>query len=406
MKAKPYIVVSFLVLLAIAGCTTKKNYVVKIIPMQLTERNLYDEKAINDYLFDAEEQQLDSLKNKSKRLFLKGVDQLANHKNFKEAITYYKMSLLIYPDAKTYYELGLALMASNETSQDVQEEAVNALGMAGYLKFQPQSQLYYNTACAENLAFKADPDTNGGGYPENVVKDLQRAYEAGFNDTNMVKHDSRINSVLNKTQYKSMLSDLAQKKISNMHLSYFRQYARAFPVLKQPFEVSRENVAMGEYTNEISYDFAKFVPQMENTEFGRMVSNDFYYVGKVAETPRYVAILYYSSEFEGGEMQPTYTFLVTYDTTGAIISSRIFSAQFTMEKIRAGKIENNKITLTDYKRTWQFKSDSVSYWQNKVTNYEQTQVATFAINDSGRIVKETVPVNYSDSGSVVSNNIK
>ena len=70
---------------------------------------------------------------------------------------------------------------------------------------------------------------------------------------------------------------------------------------------------MKDYKESVSFDFVKFVPEMENSSFGRDVSHDYYYVANMGGNENYSAFIYTSESFYGEEMQPVHTVLATYD---------------------------------------------------------------------------------------------
>ncbi len=408
IKMKFYRFLFFVSLIAVIdSCTPKKNYIIKVKITKLTESTMYDRNLVSDYLFDAEESPVDSLKNKSKLLFLKGIDLYKNKKHPNLAVPLFKKSILLFPDAKTYYELANALLdgqAENKVGNGYDEylltlalkQADSALDVAKHLKFTPEFQLCYDRACVANMLYNADTTNN----PNSRLYDLEEAFSKGFNDTTFLKNDKRINSVIKTKRYKEIVADwLASKSKINSN-SMFSIYIRSFPAVTQPFEIVPEKVNMDDYSESISYDYVKFIPEMGNTEFGRNVQTDYQYVAKVAETRKYVVVIYSASSFYGLDWQPTYTKLVSYDTAGNIISTRLFACQFNTEKIRTGKIDNNQITLKDLKRIWQYPIDSVRFEDNKVLRYELLAQATFHLNDSGRIVKDNAPVNFNDSAKL------
>jgi hypothetical protein len=374
---------------------TKLNYIVKVKLVKLTAENIYDKELIGDFLFDEEEMQVDSLKRKAEKLFLKGIDLYKNKKNAAASIDLFKQSILIFPSAKSYYTLGNALVDAHvgvdSSRNNFVTQSLKAYEVAEYLKFQPLSQLYFHEACAENILRPLDTNF----YTPNW--DMEKAFASGFTDTTAVKKNKYLNSIITTGWYKSLIAEMSGKKVHSQKENFFAVYKKSFPVISQPFEITADKVDMSDYKETMSYDFVPFVPEMENTQFGRNVESDYYFVGKIAETPVYTAVIYYSSQDFMGDWQPIYTKLVTYDTAGNIISLRLFACQFTPEKIRAGKIENNIITLQDYKRVWKYKPDSAYVENNAILRLEPLAKATFKLTESGKIIQENVPTNFSDS---------
>ncbi|HSY60820.1 MAG TPA: hypothetical protein VK796_03040, partial [Cytophaga sp.] len=77
----------------------KREYILKVKLNTLTPNDIYDYHLVEDVLFDAEELNIDSIRNKSREAFLKGVDAYKNKKDPVSAVTLFKQSILIFPDA-------------------------------------------------------------------------------------------------------------------------------------------------------------------------------------------------------------------------------------------------------------------------------------------------------------------
>ena len=177
-------------------------------------------------------------------------------------------------------------------------------------------------------------------------------------------------------------------------------YKRSFPPVTSTFSISTEKIGKMEGLESISYDFAKFIPEMENTEFGREVSHDYFYVARVAESSFYTALIYSSVNFYGEEMQPIHTTLVTYSSNGEIISRKMVSCQCSAEKIKTVDIDGNNILIKDYKRIWDKPIDKVSFEKNSVKELHLLATAEYEIDESGVITEVSVPSNYNDSTTI------
>jgi hypothetical protein len=399
------VLVPCLLIAAILGCKAKKNYIMKVTLVRLTPDNIYDKKLVSDVIFDAQELHVDSLKIKSMKLFLKGVDLYKNKKNPDSAITVLKQSLLVFPEDITYYVLGNALMDAQTNKQGEEKkaklrEALQAYEVAENLNFQPVSQIYYNMACAGNMLGNEDSAkmTDKVSLQFNQAAfNLRRAFMSGFNDTNLLVKDVRINSILKTAAYKNMLAEMKAQKQPNKPETFFALYKNSFPEISQPFVISIDKVEMGDYKHSINFDYARFIPEMENTEFSRDVSHDYYYVGRLEETPLYTAVIYTSTQFDESELEPVYTKLVTYNPDGNIIDSRLISCSCTPEKAKTVRIENNIITTEDFKRKWKYpirdemgdqdslRSDTT---KNVMVKCESISKEVFKITEIGKIVPQ------------------
>jgi hypothetical protein len=243
-------------------------------------------------------------------------------------------------------------------------------------------------ACVENLKEKE--------YKWGVTHKLSRAFEEGFTDTARIYEDGKIKSIVNTREFSTFMNELKAGKYKNNTNGLFGVYSKAFQSISN-FEIELDNLELDDYNTSISYDFAVFIPEMQNTSFGRDVSHDYYYVAKVAETENYIALIYKSLSFWGEDMQPVITKISTYNKQGNLISSKIIAAQFSAEKVKKGKFENNSIYVEDYKRIWKQPIDKVPFDQNEVVKYELLAKAEYTINDEGKIIEKNVPANYNDS---------
>ncbi len=392
----------YLGLLLFAGCThTEKNYVARVKLQTLTAADIFNQDVVSDVIFDSQELQNDSLKNKSRQLFLRGMDVYKNKKDPSGAVELLKQSILTFPDAKTYYELGNALVDSKGSAENCQQ-AINAYNVANHLDFKPQSMIYYKMATAYNQWRVSDQNIS----VDNVAQRLNQAFAGGFSDTTMMYKDEHLASFVSTPEFTKMYHALDVEKIAKSSTSgLFNMYKKSFQEYKQPYEISFKDFDVNTDRQSVDYEFAKFIPEMQNTSFGREVSHEYFYVAKVAETQAYTALIY-SSVFMYGtmdNMQPVTFKLVTYDPDGNIITAKIFAGQFSAEKIKVGKIENNEITLQDYKRIWKKPIDEVAFEDNEVEKYVLQAKATFRLTETGEIMEVSVPANYSDSVVIAKN---
>jgi len=395
-KYKQFIIALLSIWMLTSCSQTAKEYVLKVKLNRLTDKDMYDSRLIKDVIFDAEELNIDSVKGKSREAFLKGVDEYKNKKNPAAAITFFKKSILIFPDAKAYYELGNALMEF-KTDKAALEEARDAYRVAEVLEIKPIYAVYYKEACLANMLGGFSEDN---GYEDNVIYHLRESFRAGFYDTLSIEKDARINSIINTSGYKSLLRELRSENLNKNKNALFELYKAAYPRQTSGFEISTDDISSDESKESISYDFSAFVPEMQNTEFSRDVSNDFFYEAIVRETPVYTAFVYTSVSFWGGNedgLMPSFTSLVTYDPSGVIIDRKLIACQCSAEKIKTVKITDNKVYVEDYKRIWKEPIDEASFDENEIVKNEVQAKLTYEINDNGTITAAEIPANYIDT---------
>src|SRR5690606_22027255 len=175
--------------LLLSSCKERINYVLKLEHHPLQSDQLYDLAEVKQVLFDARELNLDSLEKQSRKTFLKGAEYLINKNEPSKAIRYLKNSILSYPQAKAYYELGNALYRSGGRAS--QKEALKAFQMAENLGYEPIAQCYYRMAVTH--AALASEAKEGGrddynDYP--ILDNLRSALLAGFSDTLTIREEA------------------------------------------------------------------------------------------------------------------------------------------------------------------------------------------------------------------------
>lgn len=392
---------NLLPLLVLFSCADNVEYRYKAKPIKLTVKDIYNTDVIANALFDAEEQDVEALKRAGKTEFLKGVDAIKNRKDLLAAIKHYKKAILLFPDAKLYYELGNALLKRG--GEIALDEATSAYYVAEALGFQPQSLITYKYALVHYQLYKLSPETTKNTYLGSAINNLKLAMMNGFIDSVAVSKDPLLAGIEQVLAYKHLLLTIkpmeGELAGGNKQFSLFKSL---FPNQANGLQITPEQVEMKTYRESISYDFAKFIPEMESSSFSRDVSGDYFYVGKVKETPVYTALLYASVSFSEQDMQPVYTQLVVYNNqSGKVISSKTVACSCSPEKIRTAKITADKVEVEDLQRVWDKPITTVSFKENKVVNYQPIGNATYTINELGSIEVEEKSNQFTDSLLIV-----
>ena len=349
----------------------------------LMPADVYNADKVYDFVFANEELNTDSLRSASKKEFLKAIDLFRNKKQASASIVHFKSAAMTFPDAKTYYELANALLENKN-----HDESLQAYTVAERLDYSPASNLYFNMACAHAMKNASDPNY---GYHE-ALRHLELAAKHGYRDAKRVQEEPMLASVRDNEEYNGLIVEHFVNK-ENKQSVMFSMFVKGFPEVKLPFEMKKKGI---EYSYEnrwssIGYDYVAFVPEMENTDFGRDVSNEFFYVGKVKHTDKYVAVLYNSVEYIAEGMTPVYTYLVTYNPEGNRISQKLFSCNCSAEKFKLGSIDESGITVNEYKRTLEHPITEVRLEDNKVLKEEIVATTQYVFDESGDIkeVKKT-----------------
>lgn len=356
---------------------SKQKLKAKLQLTRLRQKDIYNKQLVDVLIFNIKKKKEDSLIAKGKKLFNAAADLFSNKKDT-AALRLFKQSIMTFPDPDAYYHIGLVLldMQDNAKLKDKTtelNEAIQALEMAEYLKYDPVSYVYYNLACADNMLVKCDSISgkiSGIDY-NNAIYNLGRAFKNGYVDTLSMQNDGRISAIMQTDEYSQMIEALRAK-------NNFESFKLSFIPLNLPFTINYDNVGPGSL--QIDYDFAKFIPSMEGSEFSRGVHDDYYAVGELAETPNYVALIYTSTQFYDGPddngFQPISTYLITYAPDGTQIDQLVISGQSDLNSCTGVTIDSNLITMQNYKLTYKYPQDSIdSYNNEKIELQDQLEQA-------------------------------
>ncbi|MHB1279482.1 MAG: hypothetical protein ACYC1Q_13930, partial [Bacteroidia bacterium] len=174
-------------------------------------------------------------------------------------------------------------------------------------------------------------------------------------------------------------------------------FSQQFGQAQDEFSIDTGEVTMRDFNSNISFDFRKYIPEMQNTDFGREVSHEYFYVAAVAANPNYVTLIYSSIDYWSMALAPVYTTLATFDHDGNRIASIIFACNCSPEKIKTGKINGDRIILENFERTWLYPIDKVSFDNNAVTSMVSTGKAEYRIIEDGTILEVKASESYTDS---------
>lgn len=337
--------------------------------MQLTEYDLFAGDKIRMYL------KKDTLQGtESNKLFLKALDAYKNKKKFDEAEKGFIASILRYPTAKGYYELGNVYM-----DQKQYDNALLAYRMAENLNFEPFSKLLFNIACVYSC--KKDGEQSG--------RYLEYAVQAGYLNIDNIEKDTDLAFLREEMPYyyRTHLKR-AMNGVSNAEQIYYLQFKKRFPLVKVPLTI-KETVSKTHFDmeNAISYEYEKFIPEMRDEKFSREVSKGFYYYAKLVETANYTAVVYIIRDEFMGEQAPLTYALVTFDGQGKIIDRLIVAGRENLtEELRTCTINSKlEITIDLFETKFEKDPESEGYYDNPIVSKSKVGTEQFKINTNGTI---------------------
>ena len=338
--------------------------------MQLTADDLFAGDKIRLYL------RKDTLQgSESNRMFLKALDAYKNKKDLKVAEERFIQSILRYPTAKAYYELGNVYLDAKNY-----DKALQAYRMAEHLNYEPFSKLLYNMACVYSCMEESDQAANY----------LEYAIEAGYLNVDNIQKDPDLAFLREEDSYifRSHLRK-ALNGVSDADKIYYLQFKKRFPMVKLPLSI--KNVVSDTYfemNNAITYDFEKFIPEMRDEKFSREVSKGFYYFANIGETANYTAVVYIIRDEFLGEQAPLTYKLVTFNNEGKIIDKLVIAGREDFsEELRACSINANKeITVDLFETTFEKDPETEGYYDNPVVSKSKVGTEKFRIHPSGKII--------------------
>lgn len=339
--------------------------------MQLTREDLFAGDKIRLYL------KKDTLQGtESNKLFLTALDAYKNKKKTDEAAEGFIQSILRFPTAKAYYELGNVYMDQKKYS-----DALLAYRMAENLNYEPFSKLMYNIACVYS---RLEEGQQSADY-------LEYAVQAGYLNVDNIEKDADLSYLRNEYsyQYRAQLRR-ALNGVSDADKIYYLQFKKRFPIVKLPLNI-KETISKTHFDmeNGITYDFEKYIPEMRDEKFSREVSKGFYYYAKLAETADYTALIYIIREEFLGEQAPLTYKLVTFDKEGKIIDQLVIAGRENLnEELRTCSINScMEITVDLYETKYEKDPETEGYYDNPITSKSKVGTEYFKINAKGNIVE-------------------
>ncbi len=313
----------------------------------------------------------------AKKIFLRAVDLCQNQKNAAASIELFRKSIRIWPDAKSYYELGNALIDAKDYKQ-----SLDAYSIASALQYAPGYMCSYNKACAFSLL----KDT------ATAVEWLENAVKEGYSDKKELLDDPDLNSIRGTDKYREILLNRFTGKLSTEQLQ-FLSFLLTFPEMDDTLNMTKEHVADYSLEKNLSYDFADYIPGMEDSRFSRSVSNEYQVVGKKQLKNGIMLVAYSNIEVMGDTLPPVTTYLQTYDSTGKQIDNHVLACFCDPTKIVEGTLEPNQvITMTEYKQVWKFDPINEGYANNSVVQQIKLNTEYVQLTDAGRFIPAKAPL--------------
>lgn len=341
------------------------------IPHALDSMAMYDTTAIHMALAKADRHQ----KTESRKLFLQGLDLLANKNKPAESIALFKESILYYPDEKNYLHLFKAYVYSGDTT--------NAMAVNGFIETQaPKWGLeYYEIDFNYALIAAVKKDTAA------CMMTLSDALMNGFVFRERITEEPLFKFMENTVRYQSFIASNfgSDEKLKAMLFKAFLEY---FPDLELPYTVTADSARSFNYDRYIDYNYAIFIPDMQSGEFSRDVTNEYMYVGKMKLENGY-AFVYKSFLAIADTLNPVKTYVVTYDTTGTQVANEMIGCFCSPTESKGFVINKDlSIDITDYTTNWETDPLENGYANNKIKSIEESGKTMYRIDKNGTLVEQ------------------
>ena len=363
----------FLALFFLAACSgNKPETSVEMpkhkVPYVLNSNNLFNRDSIEKALKVADNMQ----KSESRKMFMLGLDLLANKNQPEASVEYFKEAIYFYPDSKSYLFLFDAYLKSNNY---LMADSANssALYAGGQIE-----EVAFNSA----LVAAAKEDT------ANCLASLDEAFFYGFINKDKVLKEPLFDFVKDKQGFQALVvANFGDEEVFTRKL--FASYLKFLPDLNLPFEIPVDSVAT--YNHEISfdYDYASFIPDMLQSEFSRDVSNSYMVLGKFKITNGH-AVLYKMFDVIADTLNPVSTYIITYDTLGKTISNEVISCFCSPLERKSCTIGSDfKIHVTSYKTEWEKNPAEAGYANNKIISNAETGKEILVLNTNNEVIRES-----------------
>lgn len=342
-----------------------------VVPKALNEANLFVQDSIELALDGASELQ----KAEGRKYFLQAVDMLVNKKNAQGSIEFFKESVYYYPNAKSYFFLAKADMETGNL-----DEADRALAVASEEAYTPYSEISY--AYAVMAAMRKDSSC--------VAMLDQAVSQDGFLDKDRIMNEKAFDFIRNTPGFTAMLVNTFNDD-AKLKALLFKNYLKVFPDLNTPYASPVDSAARYNYDNYINYDYAVFIPGMEDGRFSRDVSNEYLFVGKLKMNGGNQAVIYKTVLAIADTLNPVKTYVMVYDSLGNIKDSEMIGCYCSPTESVAYTIrEDNSIESTSHHYTWKFDPLEKGYAGNEITSRNSDKPSTIKLGSTGAIEREAV----------------
>jgi len=282
-------------------------------------------------------------------------------------------SILHYPTAKAYFQLGNIHLESEE-----HEEAINAYKMTKFIDDEPNKYLFYNLACAYAMD---DSDLDG---KRRAINYLRMATRNGYTQKDSLLKDPRLKNILYTYEFnKIYLENFGQN--SDDQGEQFKLFIQLFPRRSFPIQVEPEYL-------DKQFNKKRRLHDPLSSIIGReeYILEEEHYIAItiLKKTSKFVAVMYLAYPVNSPKLPYRNYEISTYTHEGKNIDRLLFADTSNPDKYLCGKIDKDlNITLSTYQNIWENDPDEYDYRNNRIEYSEFMYEERFKINEKGKIEK-------------------
>jgi hypothetical protein len=245
-------------------------------------------------------------------------------------------------------------------------------------------QPYYEVAFNDALISAIGNDT------AMCLNNLSGAIYEGFLNKDKIVNEKLFDFIRDDARYISIIVNTFNDD-EKLKAMLFKNYLKMMPDLSLPYIESIDSVANHSNDKYINYDFAVFIPEMEEGSFSRDVTNEYMYVGKINLGSNYHAVVYKTYFAIADTLNPTKTYVITYDSVGTIIDDEVigcFCSPATSQAFAIGK----DFTIESSEYTYKWKNDPIEkgYAGNKIESFEVAKAKQIQLGEAGTIKRISI----------------
>ena len=371
-----YIFSAICLISVLTFCTGEKETAKEILSNPLVSRCLSENAIFNEDSIKVAKNVASNLqKDESKKYFLRALDLLINKQRANESVKLFHESMMYFPDDRSYYFLTQAYIALKDA-----ENASKANDIAARIGYNEYHELVFNDALISALKL----DTTS------CLDQLNEAVYMGFLNKDKIVNDKIFDFIRNDERYISLMVNTFNDD-EKLKTLLFKRFIKSLPDLTLPYTEPIDSVKNRDYNFYINYDFAAFIPGMEDGRFSRDVTNEYMYVGKLSLDNQTYALIYKTYFAIADTLNPLKTYVITYDSLGTVIDSEMIGCFCSPSNSQAYNINVDKrIETTGYNYKWKNSPIEKGYAGNQIESFETEKSSFIQLDAFGKIVRETV----------------